>query len=336
MANTLLQSSWENINTFFRKMKNYSMEKECLAQLESGMKLKDSQYRTLSYSTPIFEKAVILDRFAYRFADTSIKNDEDIAYTALKHTTPLDDFPKHFFNNKKFMMEVLENDHAIGNRGLFYASEALKNDKEIVLYAYKKNIENLYFINDELLNDIEFMTPILQGKYPKIQARIKQEPLVRLMISKNRYDLQQCDMQFRNNKELAIDFITNYDAYIYCFSDEIKDDEDVVWLALQHTAWDYFSISPRLQADKNIIHYCLDQEPENFRHMPDFVRNDKGIVLKVAPHYPDFAQFIGDELKKEIGQADVLEYLLADKLRNELEHSLDNPCVTAKKRRSKI
>ena len=146
-----------------------------LRVLKSNMDFDDIQYFLDSDEKSISEnKEIVLEsakRFGYiEFASDELKNDEEIALAALSVSTEaLEDISEELKENKDFVRKALEiiprenqgpisfYDNSVYGLLDDYGGD-LRKDKELILQLLKKGIpDTVYCMDEELLNDSEFM-----------------------------------------------------------------------------------------------------------------------------------------------------------------------------------
>lgn len=127
---------------------------------------------------------------------------------------------------------------------LEYASERLKNDREVVMTAITSEAEGLIspweilngkallFASDELRSDREFMIEVLQ---------------------KNPNALEYATDELKNDKDIVTEVVESCGFALKYASDELKNDKEVVLKAVKNNGVALEFASERLRDDKEII-----------------------------------------------------------------------------------
>lgn len=113
--------------------------------------------------------AIKIDSDFFEYASDSLKNDRKFVIQSLKINGTLFKYLKHFNNDREIVLEavlndisdlgddcllVMQNDDSI----LVFASEELRNDRDLVLAAIKKNKMAYQYASEELKNDLEIQS----------------------------------------------------------------------------------------------------------------------------------------------------------------------------------
>ena len=124
--------------------------------------------------------------------------------------------------NKKFMMMLVKLDY----NGLQFASEKLRNDKEVVREAIKQNGYTIRYASEELKNDKEV-----------VLEAVKQNGKALLYASK----------ELRNDKEVVLEAVRQDGEALNYASKELKNDKEVVLEAVKQKGNAFWYASKELQ-----------------------------------------------------------------------------------------
>ncbi|MGR3912318.1 MAG: DUF4116 domain-containing protein [Candidatus Rhabdochlamydia sp.] len=138
------------------------------------------------------------------------------------------------------------------------ASEALKNNKQIVLAAVKNNWQALKYANDKLKDDPD---------------------VVLAAIEKSGYALEYASARLKNDKEFILPILKKHDWTFEFISDELKDDLNIARIVLEEDGWALQYVSERLKKDKPFILNTLERVEDGLEYVSEAFQDDLDIVL---------------------------------------------------------
>ena len=224
------------------------------------------------------------DYFYMRFAG-ELRADKDFIfdviyddYWGFADLRPLKFISEEIKSDKEFMLKLMEH----GSYALLYASDKLKADKEIILAATDFAHFRLEFANDALKDDEDIALAAIKNcsfNYEHVSNRLKKDK--KLALTAVRLDgrnLEHVSQELKKNNEVvscavkndvyAIEF-ANHDIDIYrdmallvvqrdgCYLPELKpsmrDDAEIVCVAMRSCEKAKFYASARLQNILNLI-----------------------------------------------------------------------------------
>ena len=151
-----------------------------------------------------------------------------------------------------------------------------RNDKEIGLYAIKKNIDNIKYAGKNVRNDKDIALQLISSKE----------------ITKFKY----LSDELKDNKEFVMRFLkmclederTSYYGYqIYSeLSKRLRDDKELLLLALRQGMTCISMASDRLKNDEEIAE-IVAKDGYAFSHMSDNIKSNKKLILKIIEHEDD-------------------------------------------------
>jgi len=237
-----------------------------------------------------------------------------------------------FKDNKEFMLQAINNQD-IGHRLkidregkaevedsiIKYASQNLRNDKDIVLKAIEKNPDALEFASDRLKDDdmvvrraiLNYNTTALQFASERLKNNFD---IVKTAVQMNPEVLQFASKELRNNEDIVKEAVV-YDTQYFKFAgDKIKenfptvekftekilyDNKEFALNKLQYTMSNFNSVSDRLKNDKEFIGEVVARWRNTFEFIPDKFKDDKEIVLKAMKTDGISLEFVSDRLKED-------------------------------------
>ena len=239
-----------------------------------------------------------------------------------------------FKDNKEFMLQAINNQD-IGHRLkidregkaevedsiIKYASQNLRNDKDIVLKAIEKNPDALEFASKELQdNDMVVRRAILNYNTTALQFasdRLKNNfDIVKTAVQMNPEVLKFASKELRNNEDIVKEAVAYDTEYFKFAGDKIKeqfpnvekftekilyDNKEYALNELQHTMSNFNSVSDRLKNDKEFIGeiVTLGTGRNRLEFIPDKFKDDKDIVLKAMKTDGISLEFVSDRLKED-------------------------------------
>ena len=142
--------------------------------------------------------------------------------------------PKEWLESNEFMLQTLT-DNTDG-RFLHYASEKLKDDREIVLAAVTKSGSALEFASTKLKDDKEIVLAAVTkiGSYLQYASnRLKDDKeIVLVAVAKNGQALRYASDKLKDDKEIVLVAVTNNGDALEYASEKLKDDKEILLAAV--------------------------------------------------------------------------------------------------------
>lgn len=198
------------------------------------------------------------------YASEELKQDRNVVLAAIKSFRFVFDrgwVSEALKDDKEFMLSVLQQDGnpRIEHYGslLQFASDRLKNDRDIVLAAIKKEGLALEYAAQVFKNDNEIvLTAVRQDGYALMlaSAALKgNKEIVLAAVLQNGCALQYASDALKNEKEIVLSAVQQ-DGYALCFaSDLLKNDKDIVRAALQNYDKALYFASEQLKKDPEFL-----------------------------------------------------------------------------------
>jgi len=208
--------------------------------------------------------ASIFDNFNEEF-----KKDREIVKIALKQNGYVFIFVSKYFENDKEMFllaiqnlrilysNMVYNDEYMGM--LFYASDTLKDNEEVVLEAVKYDYDSVKFISARLKNDVDFIINMI---VEKVKFDIKNE---------EEYDLdsfyytvfKNLDSSLKSKKELFLKIVKIDTSILNFATSKIKGDIDIAIEALKNDIDSISYFTPVIKSNKKIIELLQNKNYKN-------------------------------------------------------------------------
>lgn len=263
------------------------------------------------------------------------QDDKDIVLLAMKDRQDdcFDFASNNLKNDKPFVLSLIKGKAII----LQYVSETLKNDKEIVLESVLISPHTFQYASSDLKDNPEFIKKLI-GSVGTI--------------------LRFASDNIKDNKEVVLAAVTSKGYSLKYASERLKNDYAIVWTAISENGNAYQFASEQFQNNRDFVEKALIMEGRNYKNLPEVYRNDPYILLLAYNHlYKQAIEFhsvldnptpveerkalndvknividnIGQELKNEIGENDILSYLEKRIFKEQLDQKLPTKKESVKK-----
>lgn len=249
----------------------FSMASDELKDNENFI-LEYMKFATLDYSWLLFisdrlknDKAFSLEIIKYhsnvlKLLSDEMRDDETVVLAAVsKHPSSLEYASSRLKKSRSFIFKLVKENERYSNGPLSYASRELRGDKEFVLECLHSNKDDtfiLHKITDALKDDEDFIKQAIEISgyllsYASKRLQRKKE-LIFEAIKQTR-DLYVVDYRkdLSDDKETVV-FALKHGAALAQASDRLRDDDDVVKIALEANGRNFLYVSSRFQADESL------------------------------------------------------------------------------------
>ncbi|MDP3301483.1 MAG: DUF4116 domain-containing protein, partial [Sulfuricurvum sp.] len=201
------------------------------------------------------------DSNALAYLNESIRDDEIVILAAVsKHPSSLKYASSRLKNSRSFIFKVVKENETHFPGPFRYASRDLRSDKEFILECLRCT-EDSYILNniaDALKDDEDF---------------IKQA------IAISGYSLEHASRRLQRKKELVFEAIKqSRDLYVVDNDKDLSDDKEVVIFALQHGT-KLVHASKRLRDDDDVVRIALEYNGTNFVYVSSRLQADESLKL---------------------------------------------------------
>ena len=160
------------------------------------------------------------------FKNKEVNNSQYLIFYSLKTITenPIEIIGTIFSNissqlldNEYFVLEVLRNYQRYTTIPMFYASERIRKNKEVVLTAVRYNFNNLDYADDSLKKDKEIVLEAVKqhGEAPYYFKQIESA-------------LQHADDSLKKDKEIVLIAVKNSSRELQYADDTLKNDPEIL------------------------------------------------------------------------------------------------------------
>lgn len=222
----------------------------------------------------------------YKNLPEEYKNNKKYVLEAAKRSPSiLEHVAAEFKNDKEIIKEIIE-ESRIGYEALFYTSENLKNDKDLILLAVNKEGQALQYASEELKNDKEVISTALFNnknafKYVSDELKDNKNFVSEMMkqfnpkiLSKVEYSIlpNYVDVGFLFGRKQVGNILEHV-------SDRLKNDKGLVLHSIENEigfSLDY--VSEKLKDNKEIVFAAVGKRSSNFKYASETLRNDKELA----------------------------------------------------------
>jgi hypothetical protein len=156
---------------------------------------------------------------------------------------------------------VIENIRANGLSALYYASDALKGNKDIMRVVVTLNGMALSYASAALRDDRE---------------------IVIVAVKQNWKALQYAPARLKDDKEIVMKAVKNNWCALVDASTALKGDREIVMVAVKQNGWALQYASLVLKGDKEIVMEAVKQNWEALQYASARLKDDKEIVMKAV------------------------------------------------------
>jgi hypothetical protein len=205
------------------------------------------------------------------------------------------------YNNRADILLALEkNDNSLI---LKYASPKLRNKRNIVMIAIKRNWKELEYASFRLRNNVDFMLDALTINGSNLQYAtnyLKKNGLIVLTaIKNNTYAIRHASYDVKDNKSFAMLIIINFPEIFQFLSDNLKNDKDIIREVLtkyvNNKQYNYYTIfrhiSYELKNDKDFMLELIKLDIHIIVYASYKIKNDPDIILNIITNNDNIYNF---------------------------------------------
>ena len=172
---------------------------------------------------------------------------------------------------------------SVDGLSLHHASDAQKNNPEIIMVAVRQNGHALQYASAELQKDREIvMTAVRQNgdalQYASAELQNDRE-IVMVAARQNGHALQYASAELQKDREIVMVAVRQNGFMLMYASDRLKNDREIVMTAVRENGYALPFASDRLKNDKEIVLEAVRQEGRALQFASDELQHDKDVVL---------------------------------------------------------
>ena len=141
---------------------------------------------------------------------------------------------------------------------LKYASDNLKNDKEVVMEAVKQNGDAIDFASPILKENEEILIEAIKNGYFNIPLDTDKRHHVKLILERNGHCLGWFGKRYSDDKEMVIVAVTQNGHAIKYASDRLKGDDEILITAISNYPGAIKFLPEKLKYEEKYIKKAFD------------------------------------------------------------------------------
>ena len=209
---------------------------------------------------------------------------------------------KKLVDEKEQLLEAIGND-AHSATTLKFASEELRNDKDFVLKAIRRNGYALQYASDGLKGDKEFILKVMQIngltlKYASERLNDDRDVVLEA-VKNNGKSLAYSSVRLRDDREIVLEAVKNNGLALKFVPGDLNNDKEVVLTAIKNNIGALEFASERLKNDKDFISEVekIKAESDSFGDLEDDNNNSESSLNTDNNDSSDIQQ--GEEAENE-------------------------------------
>jgi hypothetical protein len=233
----------------------------------------------------------------------AINKDED----ALKYTT------KEIKQNRNIILDIVSKisyPHV-----LEFLPDKLRNDKDLVLNVVRKNASQLQFATDDLKSDKEIIKAvIIEDAYFALKfgdKKFREDRVVALEAVRYRHAhaYEFISEELKSDREIALTAIQNNVHILKHAPDQIKNDFELMKIAVETDGMAYKFFSNELQKNRELVLKAINNQNTYYEWVPELIefvfkngnefRNDREIVLASVKRWGLHLELVSIELQAD-------------------------------------
>ncbi|GAA0409115.1 hypothetical protein GCM10009133_17070 [Cocleimonas flava] len=181
-------------------------------------------------------------------------------------------------------------------RALQYAGDTLKNDTEIALAAIKNTVHSIEFAGKDIkkkkeiaLITIKDYPPAIRYFDPSIQ---NDEDVLKIILDEVKREITNLSYiqgtSVEKNKSFMLSAIKLQPRIFYSLSNEFQKDEDIVLVAVKHNGRLLKTLDPKLKNHKKIVLTAISNDANAIRYASKALQKDHDVLLLAAKNKTSF------------------------------------------------
>lgn len=213
---------------------------------------------------------------------------------------------------------------------LKFASEELRNDKDFVLKAIRRNEYALRYASERLRDNKDFILEAVKQsgfnlKYASERLKHDKE-IILTAVKKNSYALEYAPKRLRDDREFILEAVKNNGLALKYASEELKDDKEVVLEAVKDNGLALKFAPERLRDNEEVVLEAVKESGDALHYASERLRDDKEVVLTAVKYSGWALEYASDRLKNDKDFISEVEKIKAesDSLFGDLEDDNNN------------
>ena len=267
----------------------------------------------------ITEKAVEASYFNFEYASFELRSDKQFATKLLGINGSIIEFcPNELLADKKFVKAYMKSNNSVYyDRILDRLPESIKNDKKIMKEFFEIEAKKGHTFNDSL-NEI----------FTSCNSLKNDKEFVLNYIEFIKYD--NLPKKLQNDVDIGKAYVANRGWNLNTLNEKLKDNPEVVKVALKHDSRNIEYASKRLRSDENFVLEniklndvylgCLPELKDNFEFVKKVVKEWPAQILHASPRLANNIELLNYALKNDDYRGYLAEWLIKEKNENGSEY----------------
>lgn len=212
-------------------------------------------------------------------------------------------YAKINWDNEKSVLEYLNKPYFGYRPSIEPATYRVKNNRDIILIATRKNGENLKYAPNKFLKDKQIILSAISPKqavldcgyddpykYDKNDASmitladstlLSDKKFLLTAVSTNGFVLQYLDKRFQNDKVFIIEAIKHNANVLKYLDPKYYNDKDIIMTSIENKKIDILKfVSSRLTNDRDFMFFAIKHNFHALQYASKELQNDKTLVLE--------------------------------------------------------
>ena len=304
LAQIAISDDWRNLQYVSSSLKN-DKEVAMIAVKENGSALEYTS-EGLRKNLKIAYTAVKSNPLSLRYLDQSLRADFDLVKLAINNDQSglaLSFASEDLRNNKELVINAVRR----SGYALKYASRNLRNDKDIVLEAIANDPRSLKFASSILKGNLEVAKKAIESdgralQYASNSIRDREE-IVSLAISYDAHNFEYASSRLKNSKSFSLPILKDNGLVLKYLSEELRSDKEIVLAAVRSYGRSIIFASEELKNDPNILSAAsLSILNDGYERI-----GKNGCYLKFFTYVPAMITYLRDERSKRLNRCSLSE-----------------------------
>lgn len=202
---------------------------------------------------------------ALRYASDNIRSKRNIVLVSAKNRCSVQYIPVSFLNNDEEIVSIILDRPNETKYSLELGNESIRNNREIVMKAVRKNGLNLAFANPLLQNDLEL-----------VEVAAKQHFLALSYTQFNLFDI----------KDLIFEIFKRYQFqwYYKVHNSTINSSKYSLLAAIYFNVHNWHKADDKYKNDKELILFAININSNSYDFATEHLKQDREIVLAAIKH----------------------------------------------------
>jgi len=255
----------------------------------TSLKFAHERFRTTK--DIVYDLVSKYDYYTLDYVDEAFKDDKELVLTAIEKSGDAIKFSsKRLKNDKELALKALKN-----GQGdiLYYLSDTLKEDRDVVWMASKVGIDSYSYLDEKFCTDTELLKEIVKKsphffhtlpvKYRTV--RVAKDVIIEAIKSRS-YQIELEPLVLKEptwlrNREIAGALIAYNSGYFKLLNETFKVDKELLLQAIKSNVSLFSYIDESFKNDKDFILDIAKTQHKVIPYISEILRKDDAFMLKL-------------------------------------------------------